>query len=252
MALFYEVPWNGWAKAEDFLMERIMAKAARSSAPVANRRAIDANLTPLHRPRGGTSSDPWPADMLRDYQIWPDAWLPSNLRPSDRIFQGLSFMFGRPYQRPRVPRDLDLAALFGGMHLGLYIHAEQLVRRGFADRLDAPDAFGRTRRSRSSRGPHHEHGGGEGHRGDLVPRHFLDKRITLITGGQNQLWHRDSIDRMYDWLRSQPCQHDPVKRIRPEYAHQDLLWGDTKPAGPKSESVYDWIEQGVSRRDTPR
>lgn len=241
LGLFYEVPWNGWTKAEDFLMERIIAKAARSSAPAADRRAIDAKDTPSHRPAPGAASERWPADMLRDFRLWPASWLPSKAQPSDRIFQGLSFMFGRPYQRQRVPADLDLAKLFGGMHLGLYIHAEQLVRRGFSDRLNAPDVPARAGARRPL---------GSGVHGDLNPVHFLDKRVTLITGAQNQLWHRDSIDRMYDWLRNQPCQHYPVKRIRPGYAHQDLLWGKTEPE--TGSVVYDWIEEGISRSDAPR
>ena len=52
-------------------------------------------------------------------------------------------------------------------------------------------------------------------------------RVTLITGALNRLWHRDSIDLMYEWL----CRGVPlgpgklVKHILPTYGHQDLLWG---------------------------
>ena len=50
--------------------------------------------------------------------------------------------------------------------------------------------------------------------------------ITLITGARNQLWHRDSIDRMHEWLTRGKSQNGQVQKwVLTEYAHQDLLWG---------------------------
>lgn len=249
LGLFYEVPWSGWVKVEDFLIERIMGKVARANQmPIRDRRAIDSRKTP---PRGDPPGNrPWPNDMVEAYEDWPSSWLPSG---TERIFKGLSFMFGRPYQRQRVPSDLPLPRLFGGMHLGLYLHAGQLVRRGFADRLNAPDVFDR---SRLLRGP--PTAGGTKIVGDLDPTYFLDKKITLITGDQNQLWHRDSIDLMYDWLCNQPYKYRPKKRVRVGFAHQDLLWAperayekaQDKTSRKNSQGVslvYEWICKGISR-----
>ncbi|HEY3496206.1 MAG TPA: hypothetical protein VGK73_16015, partial [Polyangiaceae bacterium] len=56
-----------------------------------------------------------------------------------------------------------------------------------------------------------------------------DKRITLVTGAENRLWHRDSVDLMYEWLRNEAAPSKlggtAVKHVLPGYAHQDLLWG---------------------------
>ena len=54
--------------------------------------------------------------------------------------------------------------------------------------------------------------------------------ITLITGAHNQLWRRDSVHRMYEWLTSDSNQAraSVQRRVLREYAHQDLLWGERK------------------------
>ena len=61
--------------------------------------------------------------------------------------------------------------------------------------------------------------------------------ITLITGAKNQLWHRDSIDRMNEWLRR---SRRSEKVIVPDYGHQDLLWGRRA-----REVVFDRIVRGL-------
>ena len=52
---------------------------------------------------------------------------------------------------------------------------------------------------------------------------FRDLKITLITGAANPLWHRESIDRMAEWLarRGEPA----TKHVLAGYGHQDLWWG---------------------------
>lgn len=229
LGLFIEVPWDGWIKAEDFVLERVLA-----NAPECRR------INPHH-------FDEWPEDMRRAYGIFPGSWLPAGDSEADRVLQHLTFMFGQPYPpqvlAPGIHGPL-LRDLFGDMHLGLYLHAGQLVRRGYAARFDAPDVVDWARAGRGdTRGrpclP----------RERLVPGHYLDpthfrgKRITLITGAQNRLWHRDSIDLMHEWLLAEAAGRAsdprPVKHVLPGFAHQDLLWGR------ESARVYPLLEAGL-------
>ena len=72
-------------------------------------------------------------------------------------------------------------------------------------------------------------------------------RITLITGAKNRLWQRDSIDRMYEWLRRPARAEDKqvVKHVLRGYGHQDLLWGKNS-----KEDVYKKIASRLTK-DTP-
>jgi hypothetical protein len=138
------------------------------------------------------------------------------------LFRRLTFMYGEPYARARMHPALSestLLSLFGPLHLGLYLHAGQLVRRGYAARFDAPDIVGRRSESASAERELD---------GDLLPAHFKNKRVTLLTGAENQLWHRDSIDRMHEWLLAHACfRREPrhQKHVLRDYAHLDLFLG---------------------------
>jgi hypothetical protein len=64
--------------------------------------------------------------------------------------------------------------------------------------------------------------------GDLHPEPFRDLNVTLISAAENQLWHRDAVDLMYDWLRNHQASSWPVrcrKRVFGGYRIQELLWG---------------------------
>ena len=92
------------------------------------------------------------------------------------------------------------------MDLTLYRHCGQNLRRGVYAPLDASeDLLGLAPSDKPN------------------AAHFT-MPVTLITGEQNALWHRESIDRMYEWLRSNG-RRDCVKHVVPDFAHQDLLWG---------------------------
>ena len=201
MGLFYEVPWNGWMKAEDFIVERIPHQAPRC-------RGINAK-----------KPETWPEVMRKACTRWPTAWLPPGTSPAARMLQYITFMFGQPYARellhPSIT-DETLLEQFGTMHLGLFLYAAQLVRRGYAAELDAPDVLDRPRlASERPAAPVPGH--------FLIPEPFRRHRMTMLVAGENQLWHRDSMDLMHDWLLS----HDvpSTKLVHLGYRIQELFWG---------------------------
>jgi pimeloyl-ACP methyl ester carboxylesterase len=111
------------------------------------------------------------------------------------------------------PAQLD--GQFGGIPLRMYLQGAYNVRRRWAAKFrtnssaklqDDKDLIGP-----NARGRFHE-----------LPA------VTLITGEYNQLWHRDSINRMHEWITAglKPRARERfTKIIIPNYGHQDLLWG---------------------------
>jgi pimeloyl-ACP methyl ester carboxylesterase len=216
LGLFYEVPWNGWVKAEDFLIE-----GALSAKPMC--RWID--------PKRYES---WPAGMKRAYTHWPRAWMDAGaakIAPDSHkqpLLSLLCFMFGQPY----FPKSLDpsltadvIEPVFGNMHIGLYWHIGQMVRRGFAAPFNTPDVITRThiRRvdPRSGHGPEGDLGSGP---------NFANKTITLVGGTDNRLWHRDAVDLMYEWLLANARGGTFYKQVHRGYGLQEIMWGANAPA----------------------
>jgi pimeloyl-ACP methyl ester carboxylesterase len=201
LGLFYEVPWNGWMKAEDFIVERIPHQDPSC-------RGID--------PR---APERWPRAMTEAYGYWPPAWLPPGKSRAERMLQRLTFMFGQPYDARRLDPSIgepELLNQFGAMHVGLFLHAAELVRRGYAAVFGAPDVLDRPRLG---------HGGtGQPVTGHyLLPQHFHEHDITLLCANDNQLWHRDAVDLMQEWLRSNGVESE--KLTFPGYRIQELFWG---------------------------
>src|SRR5262249_50214348 len=157
------------------------------------------------------------------YDRWPRSWFPAGNGEAAEFLRHLSFMFGQPYAIDRLHPELqgpEVAGYFGPMHLGIYLHISQMVRRGHADRLDAPDVIDRPGLPRASIP--------ERPVGDLDPRFFTDKRVTLLAATENCVWHRDSMDLMYEWLRaSAPAGHQTAyrKHVFSGYGLQELMWG---------------------------
>jgi pimeloyl-ACP methyl ester carboxylesterase len=207
LGLFYAVKWNSWLKAEDFIFERVLHDDPEC--------------------RGVTPNPPlrWTKDMADAYAKWPRAWLPGGKAQVDDLLPRLTFMVGQPYATERLAASREhepLNRYFGLLHIGLYLHISQNVRRGFAAVFDAPEV------------------GGGAAPGDLAPRHFRDKRLTLIVGGQDGVWHREALDQMYDWLCSNGC--DPSKKVHRDRNIVELLWGKgVKDPG----DVYDDVAKGV-------
>lgn len=134
---------------------------------------------------------------------------------------------GRSFATVSRARDCraQLWDQFGGIPLRMYAQGAQNARRGWAASFRAPPTCA-----------------------NLIGKVSLGRfrkleRVTLITGAQNQLWHRDSIDRMYEWLLrgASPDERRRVtKRVLRGYGHQDLLWGDTAHV-----DVFPLIEKGL-------
>ena len=125
----------------------------------------------------------------------------------------VSFMYGEPYYEPSLLPEIhsDADALrhqFGAIPLYMYLHAAQAVRRGWVAPFDNPITDTQ-------------------YIGDDARRRFDGIDITLITGDRNRLWHRDSVDRMYEWLRRGNGRRSgrTQKIIFNGYGHQDLYWG---------------------------
>ena len=60
--------------------------------------------------------------------------------------------------------------------------------------------------------------------------------LTLITGTENQVWHRDSIDCMHEWLHRElgSGARKIRKRVFEDYGHVDLWWS-RRAEGPAAE-----------------
>ena len=126
-----------------------------------------------------------------------------------------------------------LPGLFGAMSLDLFQHGAENLRAHIATapKEDRPAGDAQSIISNVENGQTH--------------RDFerLDA-VTLIGGGLNRLWHRDSIDRMADWLRRSPKMRDKLrKKIFLNYGHQDLFWGRRS-----SRDVFPYIIEGLGPR----
>ena len=91
---------------------------------------------------------------------------------------------------------------------------------------------------------------------DTAPVGFARlKELTLVTGHLNRLWHRQSVDRMYEWLIRdvKRCRAGDSTRPRIEkvvlrgYAHQDLLWAPTA-----ERDVFPTLAKGLGLAEPAR
>jgi hypothetical protein len=106
---------------------------------------------------------------------------------------------------------------FGAVPFEFYRHGAQNILRGFAAEVDAEGRLDCTT-------PNDEISAELAKRYvNLAP--FGEFDITLLTGAENPLWHRDSIDRMGEWLSRLGAV--PRKHVLDGYGHQDLWWGRT-------------------------
>jgi len=200
VGLFYEATWDGWTKVQDRILDRL-----------ADEDDTIKFITP------DLSVSKWPDMMEKTFGMWPKVWGPPPPWDVD-FFCRLAFMFGQPFLvsnlHDRMTQDV-VRRQFGAIPFKLYRHAAQNALRGFA----APfGAEGNLNPNTPNEKISNELAGTYLHLGA-----FRNLKTTLITGAENPLWHRESIDRMAEWLarRGRPA----TKHVFDGYGHQDLWWG---------------------------
>jgi pimeloyl-ACP methyl ester carboxylesterase len=129
---------------------------------------------------------------------------------------------------PVVSQPL-LPELFGAMELHFLLHGAENLRAGQATRFSGKPTVAPI--------PHIKGGGAQYAGFNQLTR------TTLIGGGRNRLWHRDSIDRMWAWLERNPAfdRRRYAKHILLDFGHQDLLWGRES-----ARKVFPLIKAGLT------
>jgi pimeloyl-ACP methyl ester carboxylesterase len=222
LGLFFSSGIDDWVKGNERFLEEVWWDL--------NENAQDYRkffISPWVADSGFGTRHPWPLVLENAYQLWNRTPLPHDC--NNEFCRRACFMFGMPYRPDDMMAIHDesfpggLWWQFGRMPLATYMHCVQNQRRGWVAPWHACDANTAYL--------------------DAVP--FGERHVTLITGNENQVWHRDSIDRMYEWLRRElPYgQHQGIhKHVLAGYAHQDLYW-----SANASRDVYPKIEEGLSR-----
>jgi hypothetical protein len=208
LGLFYKAAIDNVLKAEDQVLEELLSRGQALLHPTTRW-----DTTVCAQDPGKGDWDP----LLQDpYKVWLDTPLPHKCH--NEFCHRISYMFGMPYAPDNIVsihRD-HLPSQFGYIPMQLLLHCCQNLRRGHA-------------------APYVASGSGSG----LPPDHtylkrtaFRDRKVTLITGDVNSLWHRDSIDTMYEWLRRGRGSEQPralSTHVLSGYGHQDLYWGSGAP-----------------------
>lgn len=159
----------------------------------------------------------WPVEYADVFATWERTPYPHCQVPFCRR---ISSLFGTPFR----PNDIDyihdaedgLSQQFGVISMAILDHCAKNVRRGWSG------PFGESQFCMD----------------DLVSKQFEPLQLRLITGDENQLWHRDSIDRMHAWLRREQPSANVQKRVFLHYGHQDLWWS---PDARRASGVYEYI-----------
>jgi pimeloyl-ACP methyl ester carboxylesterase len=222
LGLFYRAAIDNVLKAEDQVLEGLLADGQHLLHPT---RRWNPDLC-IRDPGDG----PWPPPLENPYGVWLDTPLPHDCGIA--ICHRLSYMFGMPFIPDKIRGIHDgghLPTQFGYIPVEFLIHCCQNLRRGYA----APFVRDRTGRLPADTSY-------------LQRRAFQDRRLTLLTGDLNSLWHRDSIDTMYEWLRRGRRDEQPLslqKHVVADFGHQDLYWGVGAP-----KLVFPMILEGLRRR----
>jgi hypothetical protein len=219
LGLFYKAALDDVLKVEDQVLEQFLANGQYLLHPTKKW----ASSVCTQDPGNGN----WDVLLQEPYEIW----LSTPLRHACNIeyCHRISYMFGMPYLPNNIPSiHADyLPSQFGYIPLQFLLHCAQNLLRGHCGRF-----------VRNSGG------------GTLPPDYsylnhaaFQDRALTLITGNLNALWHRDSIDTMYEWLRrgrKLNQQQKLRKYVLNGFGHQDLYWGSDAP-----EHVFPLIREGL-------
>lgn len=219
LGLFYRAAPDDVLKVEDQPLEQLLANRQFLLHPVKQWASNVCDEDP-----GNGNWDPL---LQEPYEIWFDT--PLRHECNTEYCPRLSYMFGMPYLPDSIPsiHAHHLPSQFGYVPTQFLLHCAQNLRRGHCGRF-VPNSGGRTLPDDFSY---------------LNHAAFKDRAVTLITGNLNSLWHRDSIDTMYEWLRRGRQQDQPRKlrkHVLNGFGHQDLFWGSAAP-----EQVFPLILEGL-------
>jgi hypothetical protein len=244
LGLFYEAPIDSRLKSEERVLERL--SQPNGGTPLLS--AIDPRIA---TDGSGRLQADWPPELNRLYEAWPRALRSHDeaaeatalseekrrARDVSALCNRLSFMYGIPYHHRKLVEVIhgtdsvepQLPHQFGAIPLAMYLNAARNLRAGHAlivdDRLL-------------------ENGHDEAELvSDAARARFREFKVTLVTGALNRLWHRDSIDRMHEWLcrGSSRGLRQIRKHVFPDYAHQDLWWATDSP-----DQIYPAVAEALS------
>jgi pimeloyl-ACP methyl ester carboxylesterase len=248
LGLFYEAPLDSRMKSEERILDRLKAEMAATREFT--------RIDPRVQNAAGLLKSKWPRELDDLYRDWPGQVFHARdseslgdrtelCRTAGQMCNRLSFMYGMPYYHGNLVDEIHgtaevnpvLPEQFGSIPLHMYLHAARNIRQRHATLYRPPESA-----NGSSTANPKDSGESETFVSDAARDNFRKlKKITLITGDRNRLWHRNSIDLMYEWLtQGRPAGRQVEKHILPKYGHQDLLWGKDAP-----EEVYKKIEEGL-------
>jgi hypothetical protein len=219
LGLFYKAAIDNVLKVEDQALEQLLANGQHLVHPTEKWASSVCTEDP-----GNGNWDP----LLQDpYEVWLDT--PLSHACNIEYCHRLSYLFGMPYLPDNIPsiHTHHLPSQFGYIPMQFLLHCGQNLRRGHCGRF-VPTSDG------MPLPPDY---------GYLDQAAFKDRALTLITGNLNSLWHRDSIDTMYEWMRRGPERDQPrklAKHVLNGFGHQDLYWGVHAP-----ERVFPLIREGL-------
>ena len=251
LGLFYETPIDGRLKSDERLLEQLVTESDATPAL----RFINPTVKEADGD-GFTLDDAWHPTLENLFRQWPGRlkFHPDNhsgsaaQRCCNEMCDRIAFMYGMPYHHHNLIDDVHgivdahgkntlppiLGDQFGAIPLHMYVHAARNIREGqatFYTKEEPPRPAGATMLDQAARA-----------------RFQALKSVTLVTGALNRLWHRNSIDLMYEWLGRGTAGRETgrfKKRVFAHYAHQDLLWGRRSAA-----DIFPTIGQGL-RNDEP-
>jgi hypothetical protein len=258
IALFYQQGLDGWLKVLEQILQDL--PATRQDLPATRQtQPVPVNLPPLPPPSpklyalsphaDGYPGLAWPPSFERLFQEWKRSMYPHGC--GDAFCDRLWFMFGADYRAEDMMQLHDgegahgLAAHFGAMPLGLYQHIEQNCNRGWAAPYLGDKEIGKLleRDLASAKEEEAFREQAETYVSAGAARHFAGVDLTLIAPEEGQVWHRESIDRMYEWLqRHHPRSTRHRKRVFERFGHIDLWW-----SSKAREIVYPYILQQLAR-----
>jgi hypothetical protein len=221
LALFFKVGVEGWVKGNDSVLDELLTNVENRQQVISAGAVTSARLK-------------WPQSLENRFRFWLETGLHHGCqRP---FCERVAFMYGMPFRLDDMLdlHDIDggLESQFGEMALATYAHCLRNLRRGWAAPFDAKlDTHDRYVRDESR-------------------AQFKGRKVTLITGNENQVWHRNSIDMMHEWLNNGP-RVDGLKvqkHVLASYGHQDLYW-----SSKAEQDVYPLIARGlgVAIEDAP-